>query len=148
MAPIKQQINDDVKVAMRARDKERLSALRMILAAIKQKEVDARIELDDPQTLAVLDKMTKQHRESISQYQQAGRDDLVQKETFELEIVQSYLPAPLTDMEIDELIRSVLEETGATTMQDMGKVMGLLKPRLQGRADLGKVSGLVKIRLS
>jgi len=132
---------------MRARDKERLSALRMILAAIQQKEVDERIELDDPQTLVVLDKMTKQHRDSIAQYQQAGRDDLVQKESFELKIVQSYLPAPLTEVEIIELIKSALKETGASSMQDMGRVMGLLKPKLQGRADMGKIGALVKAQL-
>ena len=148
MSPLKQRINDDVKDAMRARDKERLSALRMILAAIQQKEIDERIELDDPQTLAVLDKMMKQHRDSIAQYQQVGRDDLVQKETFELKIAQSYLPVPLTDVEIMQLIKSAMEETKASSMQDMGKVMGLLKPKLQGRADMGKISNLVKQELT
>lgn len=137
-----------MKAAMRTRDKERLSALRMILAAVKQKEVDERVELDDPQILAVLDKMAKQHRDSISQYELAGRDDLVKKETTELEIVQSYLPEPLDEDEIKQLIRSAIEETGASTIKDMGKVMGILKPRLQGRADMGEVSALVKKQLS
>lgn len=148
MSAIRQHINDDVKAAMRNKDKERLATLRMILAAIKQKEVDERITLDDTQTLAVLDKLAKQHRDSIDQFRQAGRDDLVRKEEKELEIVQLYLPTPLTDDEIKTLIEEAVSETGASSMQDMGKVMGILKPRLQGRANMGKVSGQVKQRLS
>ena len=145
---VKQRINDDVKDAMRKKDKERLNTLRMITAAIKQKEVDERIELDDSHVLAVLDKMAKQHRDSIEQYQVAGRNDLVEKESKELEIVKSYLPTQLTETEILQLINEAIETTGATTMKDMGKLMGHLKPRLQGRADMGKVSGLVKQALS
>ena len=147
MAELKQRINDDVKSAMRAKEKERLVVLRTILAALKQKEVDERIELDDTQILAILDKLTKQHKDSISQYEAAGRDDLVKKETFELAIVQSYLPQPLSDAEITQLIKDAIAETGAAAMQDMGKVMGVLKPKLQGRADMGKVSGQVKAQL-
>lgn len=147
MAEIKQRLNDDVKTAMRNRDKERLGTLRMILAAIKQKEVDERIELDDTRILGVMDKMTKQHRESIAQFEQAGRRDLVEKENKELAIVQSYLPAQLSDEEIQALLKQAIQETGAASMQDMGKVMAVLKPKLQGRADIGKISGLVKIQL-
>lgn len=132
---------------MRSKDKERLAILRLILAAFKQKEVDERIELDDTQVLAILDKLAKQHRDSISQYEQAGRDDLVEKETFELEVVQSYLPQALSEDEIKQLINEAIDSSGASSMKDMGKVMGLLKPKLQGRADMGKVSGQIKARL-
>jgi uncharacterized protein YqeY len=145
---IKQRISDDVKNAMRSKDKERLATLRMITAAIKQKEVDERADLDDGQVLAVLDKMAKQHRDSIEQYQKAGRDDLVAKETSELEVVTSYLPEQLSEEEIRQIIKETIEATGASSMQDMGKLMGQLKPRLQGRADMGKVSGLIKQSLS
>ena len=148
MAEIKQRINDDVKNAMRAKDKELLVTLRMILAAIKQKEVDERIELGDSQVLAVLDKMAKQHRDSINQFKEAGRDDLVEKENRELAIVQTYLPAQLSEDEIQQLIQQAIQESGAGSMQDMGKVMAILKPKLQGRADMGKISGLVKQALN
>lgn len=145
---IKQRISDDVTKAMRSKDKERLATLRMITAAIKQKEVDERADLDDGRVLAVLDKMAKQHRDSIEQYQKAGRDDLVAKETSELEVVTSYLPEQLSEEEIRQIIKETIEATGASSMQDMGKLMGQLKPRLQGRADMGKVSGLIKQALS
>ena len=148
MANLKQRINDDVKSAMRARDKTRLGTLRLILAALKQKEVDERIELDDVQILTILDKMAKQLRDSISQFQSAERDDLVEKEEAELEIVQSYLPTPLTEDEIKQLIQAAIDETGASTMKDMGKVMGVLKPKVQGRTDMGKMSGLIKQHLN
>ena len=148
MAAIKQRLNDDVKTAMRNRDKERLGTLRMILAAIKQREVDERIALDDTQVLVVLDKMAKQHRDSIAQFEQAGRRALVEKENKELAIVQSYLPAQLSDEEIQALLKQAIQETGAVSMQDMGKVMAVLKPKLQGRADIGKISSLVKAKLS
>lgn len=148
MADLKQRISDDVKAAMRKKERERLATLRLIQAAIKQKEVDERIELDDMQTLAVLDKMSKQHQDSIAQYDKAGRRDLVEKEQAELAIVKEYLPEQLSEDEIREHIQKAIEETGAESMRDMGKVMGLLKPRLQGRADMGKISGLVKERLS
>ena len=145
---IKLRINDDVKNAMRSKDKERLATLRMITAAIKQKEVDERADLDDGQVLTVLDKMAKQHRDSIEQYQKAGRNDLVAKETSELDVVLSYLPAQFSEEEIRQIIKEAMETTGANSMQDMGKLMGQLKPKLQGRADMGKVSGLVKQALS
>lgn len=148
MSAIKQRLNDDVKVAMRNKDKDRLLTLRMILAAIKQKEVDERIDLDDSQVLAVLDKMAKQHRDSIAQYQKAGRDDLVTKENHELDIVQEYLPSQLGDDEIQALIQDAIKATGATSMQDMGKVMAEIKPKAQGRTDMGKLSGLVKAALN
>ncbi len=148
MSDIKQRLNDDVKVAMRNKDKDRLLTLRMILAAIKQKEVDERIELDDTQVLTVLDKMSKQHRDSIAQYQKAGRDDLVEKENRELSIVQEYLPIQLTEAEIQALIQEAIQSTGASSMQDMGKVMAIIKPKAQGRTDMGKLSGLVKAALN
>jgi uncharacterized protein len=144
---LKQRIQDDVKSAMREKDKERLGTLRLITAAIKQKEVDERIELDDTAVLAVLDKMAKQYRDSIEQYRQAGRDDLVQKETAELNIVSGYLPEQLNDTDLDALVRKAIEETGATGIPDMGKVMGMLKPKVQGRADMGQVSAKVKTLL-
>ncbi len=143
----KDRIQQDMKDAMRARDKERLATIRLILAAIKQREVDERIELDDAQVLAVLDKMVKQRRESIAQFEKAGRDDLIAKEQAEIEVITPYLPAALSEEEIARLIDAALEATGASSIKDMGKVMGQLKPQLAGRADMGKVSGLIKARL-
>jgi uncharacterized protein YqeY len=145
---LKVQIQQDMKDAMRSGDKRRLGAIRLILAAIKQREVDDRIELNDAQVVNVLDKMTKQRRDSLEQYQQAGRDDLAEQETFELEILKAYLPAQLDDAEIDALIDAAIQATGAASMKDMGKVMGELKPQLQGRADMGAVSSRIKNRLS
>jgi len=144
---LKDRIQQDVKDAMRAKDKSRLAAIRLITAAIKQREVDERIELDDAQVTAVLDKMAKQRRESISQFEKAGRDDLIAQEVMELEIIQSYLPEQLGEDEINALIDSAMQETGATSIKDMGKVMGQLKPKLQGRADMSAVSALIKARL-
>jgi uncharacterized protein YqeY len=144
---LKQRITDDMKAAMRAGEKERLGTIRLILAAIKQVEVDTRKELDDTAVLAILDKMVKQRRESISQYDKAGRDELSAKEQAEIEIIQAYLPEPLGDDEIDALISTAIDETDAASLRDMGKVMGLLKPRLQGRADMGTVSAKIKQRL-
>jgi uncharacterized protein YqeY len=144
---LKERIQEDVKDAMRARDKPRLATIRLITAAIKQREVDERIELDDTQVLVVLDKMCKQRRESISQFEQAGRDDLAAQEKAELELIQQYLPEQLTEAEINELIDAAMQATGASSMKDMGKVMGQLKPKLQGRADMGAVSALIKARL-
>jgi uncharacterized protein YqeY len=129
---------------MRNKDSERLVTLRMITAAIKQKEVDERIELDDTRILAIIDKMVRQHRDSISQFESAGRLDLVAKEQTELAIVAAYLPEQLSDEEVASLIKSAIEKTGATTIKDMGKVMGLVRPEIQGRADMGHVSDLVK----
>ena len=148
MSELQQRINDDVKTAMRSKDKERLGVLRLITAAFKQKEVDERIELDDSMVIAIMNKMTKQIRDSIDQFEKAGRDDLAAKEAFELNIIQEYLPAQLTEDEISQIIAECVEASGAESAKDMGKVMGLLKPRLQGRADMGKVSGLVKQQLS
>ena len=145
---LKTRIQEDMKAAMRGGDKARLAAIRLIMAAIKQREVDERIELDDTQVTAVLDKMVKQRRESIEQYEKAGRTDLVDKEKAELEVIQTYLPEPLSEDEINTLIDEAIAETGASSIKDMGKVMGLLKPKLAGRADMGKVSGQVKARLS
>ncbi len=147
MSVTKQRINDDVKAAMRSKDKDRLGVLRLIMAAFKQKEVDERIELDDAMVLAIMDKMTKQIRDSIQQFEQAGRDDLVKKEKFELEIIQEYLPTQLNEDEIKQLIAESITESGAESVKDMGKVMSILKPRLQGRADMGQVSALVKQQL-
>jgi uncharacterized protein YqeY len=144
---LKDRIQQDVKDAMRAKDKSRLAAIRLITAAIKQREVDERIELDDTQVTAVLDKMAKQRRESISQFEKAGRDDLIAQEVMELEIIQSYLPEQLGEDEIIALIDSAMQATGATSIKDMGKVMGQLKPQLQGRADMGAVSAMIKARL-
>jgi uncharacterized protein YqeY len=144
---LKAQILDAVKDAMRAGEKDRLRVLRMVTAAIKQKEVDERIELDDAQTLAVLDKMIKQRRDSDQQYTAAGRADLAVVERAEIEIIQVFMPAALSDAEIDALIDAAITSTGASGMADMGKVMGQLKPKVQGRADMGAVSGRIKARL-
>jgi len=132
---------------MKGGDKPRLAVIRLMLAAIKQREVDERIELDDAQVLAVLDKMVKQRRDSIRQYQDANRDDLADRESAEILVIQDFLPATLSEDEIDALITAAVAETGASTMRDMGKVMAILKPKVQGRADVGRVSGLVKQRL-
>jgi len=144
---LKARIQDAVKAAMKAGDKHRVGALRLITAAIKQREVDERIELDDSQVLAVLDKMVKQRRESLRQYEKAGREDLVEQEAFEIALIQEYLPRALSEAEVAAAIEEALVATGATSVRDMGKVMGLLKPRLQARADMGAVSALVKQRL-
>lgn len=148
MSDLKLRINEDVKTAMRSKEKDRLAALRLITAAIKQREVDERISLDDGQVMAVLNKMAKQHRDSIKQYTSAQRVDLVEKEQFELDIVLGYLPRPLDAAEINTRIDEIIAATGAAGMKDMGKVMGQLKSALQGRADMGQVSALVKARLS
>ncbi len=144
---LKQRITDDMKSAMRAGDKDRLGTIRLMLAAIKQVEVDTRKELDDTAVLAILDKMVKQRRESIAQYEKAGRDELAAREQAEIEIIQTYLPEQLSEAEIDSLIDAAIDETGASSLRDMGKVMGKLKPQLQGRADMGAVSAIIKQRL-
>jgi hypothetical protein len=137
-----------MKTAMRAKDSARLSAIRLILAAIKQKEVDERVEVGDPEVLAILEKMIKQRRESIAQFEKAQRTDLADAEKFELTVLSGYLPQQLGDAEIQKEINSVVAETGASGPKDMGKVMAALKARLAGKADMGKVSALVKTRLS
>lgn len=136
-----------MKAAMKGGDKSRLAVIRLINAAIKQREVDERIELNDEQVLAVLDKMVKQRRDSIKQYTEAGRTDLAEVEQAEVEIIQGYLPAALSDDEIAAIIEQAIADTGAASMADMGKVMGKVKPQVQGRADMGAVSGLVKAKL-
>jgi uncharacterized protein len=137
-----------MKAAMRAKDSARLSAIRLILAAIKQKEVDERIELADADVVPILEKMIKQRRESIAQFEKASRTDLVDAEKFELGVLSGYLPQPLSDAQIGEEVAKAISESGASGIKDMGKVMAALKPRLAGRADMGKVSTLVKNRLS
>ncbi|MEW8507277.1 MAG: GatB/YqeY domain-containing protein [Candidatus Thiodiazotropha sp.] len=145
---LKAQIQDDVKLAMKSKQKARLGTLRLITAAIKQREVDERSELDDTQVLAILEKMIKQRRDSIKQYEDAGRQELADQEKSEIAIIEAYMPAGLSDEEIAALIEGAIADTGASAMKDMGKVMGVLKPQMQGRADMGKVSGLVKQKLS
>ncbi len=148
MADLKTQITDEVKNAMRAKDKVRLGTLRLITAAIKQREVDERIELNDTQVLEVLTKMVKQRNDSISQFAAAGRDDLKVIEEAELVVINEFMPAQLSPDEISKLIDEAIKATGANAMQDMGKVMGLLKPRLAGKADMGAVSAAIKSKLS
>ena len=145
---LKERINEDMKAAMKARETARLSAIRLLLSAIKQREVDERIQLDDAAVLAVIDKMLKQRRDSIAQYQTAGRQDLVDVEQFEADLLQSYLPAGLSDDEVDAAVKAAVVEAGAAGPGDMGKVMALLKPRLAGRADMSEVSKRVKGALS
>jgi len=145
---LKETLQQDMKAAMRAADKRRLGVIRLINAAIKQREVDERIDLDDSQVIVVLDKMAKQRRESIEQYEKAGRNDLADQEHFELEVLKTYLPEQLDDAEIDAMIAEAIAATGAQSVKDMGKVMGQLKARLAGRADMGAVSGKIKARLS
>ena len=145
---LKARITEDMKAAMRARETERLSAIRLILAAIKQLEVDERKDLSDPEVVSVVEKMMKQRRDSIAQFQAAGRKDLADKETFELGLLSSYLPQQLSEEEIASEVASIVAQTGAKGVSDMGKVMGLLKARLAGRADMAKVSALVKTKLA
>lgn len=145
---LKVNISSQMKEAMRSQDKDRLLTIRLILAAIKQKEVDERIELTDEHVLAILDKMVKQRRESISQFEKANRQDLVDKEQAEILVIQSFMPQALTDTEISVMIQAALAETGAKVMADMGKVMAVLKPQISGRADIGQVSAKVKALLS
>ena len=145
---LKDRITEDMKTAMKAGAKERLATIRLALAAIKQREVDERIALDDAQVLAVLDKMIKQRRESISQFEAGGRADLVAKESAELAALQAYLPAQLAETEVESLIRAAIASTGATSMKDMGKVMAAVKPQVQGRTDMGALSARIKGLLS
>jgi uncharacterized protein YqeY len=147
MSELKQQITAAMKDAMRARDKVRLGTIRLILAELKRVEVDERIEVDDARVLAILDKMNKQRRDSIAQYETAGRDDLAAIEREEMEVIATFLPAALSQEDIATLIDTAIADTGAAGMQDMGKVMGVLKPQLQGRADMAAVSKLIKARL-
>jgi hypothetical protein len=145
---LKERIQEDMKGAMRSGDKDRLGTIRLIMAAVKQREVDERITLDDTQLLSVLEKMGKQRRESITQFQAGGRADLVAKENAELTIINAYMPAPLAADELDALINQVISETGAASIKDMGKVMGIIKSKAQGRADMAAVGARIKARLS
>jgi len=144
---LKERIQEETKAAMRAKDKARLATLRMINAAIKQREVDERTELGDEQVLAVLEKMLKQRRESVEQYRKAGREELAAKEEAEMAVIREFLPEPLSEAELDALIDAALAETGAQSLRDMGKVMGKLRPQVQGRADMAQVSAKIKARL-
>lgn len=145
---LKDRIGEDMKTAMRARDAERLSAIRLLVAAIRQKEIDERIELDDAQTIAVVERLSKQRRDSIEQYEQAGRHELAAREKFELDVLAGYLPQPASADELAAEIDAAIAATSAAAPQDIGKVMGVLKQRLAGRADLSKVSARVRERLS
>jgi uncharacterized protein len=145
---LKERITEDMKSAMRAGEKDRLGVVRLILSGIKQREVDERITLDDSQVLTVLEKMAKQRKESITQFESGGRADLVAKESAELLVIQSYLPAQMSDSELDALIAEAMAATGATTIKDMGKVMGIVKGKAAGRADMGAVGARIKQKLS
>ena len=144
---LKERITEDMKAAMRASDKERLSTIRMVQAAIKQREVDERITLDDAQVIAVLEKMVKQRKESIVQFEQGGRSDLADKEKSEIALLQTYLPAQLSEAEVDALIKEAIAATGAASVKDMGKVMGIVKGKAAGRADMGAVGARIKQKL-
>ena len=145
---LKKRLQNDMKSAMKAGEKRRLGVIRLINAAIKQREVDERTELDDTQVLVVLDKMLKQRRDSIAQYQNAGREDLAAQERYEIEVCQDYMPVALEDADIDAMIDAAVASTGAAGIKEMGKVMGVLKPQMQGRADMAAVSAKVKGRLT
>ena len=145
---LKNRIQDDMKAALRARDAARLSAVRLLLAALQQKEVDERVELSDADVLGVIEKMLKQRRESIAQYEKAARADLAAQERFEIGVLEAYLPQRMGEAEVAQAVAAAIAESGASGVKDMGKVMALLKARLAGKADMGKVSALVKARLS
>ena len=146
--PIYQRVTAEVKLAMKARDKPRLGALRLIMADFKRIEVDERIELDDERVLVILDKMTKQRKDSLTQFENAGREDLANQEALEIAVIAEFLPDQLSDDEVSGLVKAAIAETGAASMQDMGRVMAIVKPQVQGKADMGAVSGLVKAQLS
>ncbi len=145
---LKARLFEDMKAAMRAGEKDRLGVIRLVNAAIKQREVDERIEVDDTQVLAILEKMLKQRRDSVSQFDAAGRGDLSAVENYEIGVIQTYLPAQLSAAEVDEIIAVSIVESGATSAKDMGKVMGLVKPKVAGRADMGKLSEIIKTKLA
>ena len=145
---LRERLNEDMKAAMKAREQQRLDALRLLLAAVKQREVDERITLDDAAVVSVIDKMIKQRRDSIAQFEKAARTDLADKEKFEISVLEAYLPQQLTQAEVDALVAEAMSSTGAKSPGDMGKVMAALKPKLAGRADMGKVSALVKAKLA
>ena len=144
---LKERITEDMKIAMKAKETERLGAIRLLLSSIKQKEVDERIQLSDPDVVAVIEKMLKQRRDSISQFEAAGRTDLADKEKFEVGVLQTYMPQALSEAEVAAIIQAAITEIGASGMKDMGKVMGVVKAKVTGRADMGKVSALIKSKL-
>ena len=144
---LKQQITEDMKAAMRAKEAQRLGAIRLLLAAMKQREVDERIELSDEQVVAIIEKMLKQRRDSISQFEAAGRQDLADNEKFEVAVLQGYMPQALSDAEVDALVAAAVTSSGAAGVKDMGKVMAVVKPQVAGRADMGKISALIKSKL-
>jgi uncharacterized protein YqeY len=146
--PLREQLNEDIKSAMKAREQDKLNALRLMLSSVKQREVDERVTLDDAGVIGVVEKMIKQRKDSISQYEKAQRQDLADKEKYEISILEAYLPQQLSAAEIDAIIAEAIKATGAQGAADMGKVMGVVKPKLAGRADMGKVSGLVKAALA
>ena len=148
MSELKKQLTNDMKLAMKAKDKEALKAVRMIIGAVKLREVDERIELDDTQVLAVIQKMVKQRKDSISQFKEAGRSDLVDVEEAELVILNNYMPTQLSEAEIETAVDKAIADTGASSMQDMGKLMGVLKGQLDGKADMGTVSATIRAKLS
>lgn len=148
MSELKKQIQDAAISAMKSGEKPRLAVIRLITASIKQIEVDERVELDDARIIAILDKMVKQRRESIAQFKTAGRDDLIKQESFEVDIIQEYLPQALSEEEVDDIVNQAIEQTSASSIKDMGKVMGLVRPQIIGRADMGEVSGRIKSILS
>ena len=148
MSDLKKQIQDAAISAMKAGEKKRLATIRLMTSSIKQIEIDERIELDDQRIIVILDKMVKQRRESISQFKTAGRDDLVMQENFEIDIIQEFLPQALGEEEVDKIVSQAIKQTGANSIKDMGKVMGLVKPQIVGRADMGEVSGRIKTLLS
>jgi uncharacterized protein YqeY len=147
-SPLKQQITEAMKAAMRAKEKERLSAVRLVLAEIKRVEVDERIDPDDARITSILDKMVKQRRDSIKQFEDAGRPELAEKEQAEIDVIQEFLPSQLSEAEVEAIVKQAVADSGAATMQDMGKVMGLVKPQVVGRADMGIVSQKVKAALN
>jgi len=144
---LRERLNEEIKTAMKAREPDRLAALRLMLAAVKQREVDERITLDDPAVVAVVEKMIKQRKDSISQYEKAARQDLADKEKYEISVIEAYLPQQLSQAEVDAIVAEAIAATGAKSAADMGKVMGIVKPKLAGRADMGKVSAMVKAKL-
>ena len=148
MSDLKKQIQDAVISTMKSGNKERLAVVRLMTSAMKQIEVDERIELDDARIIAILDKMVKQRRESIAQFKTAGRDDLVKQESFEIDIIQEFLPQALSEEEVDAIVNQAIKQTGASSIKDMGKVMGLVRPQIIGRADMGEVSGRIKSLLT
>lgn len=145
---LKEQISEDMKSAMRAKETAKLSAIRLLMAAMKQKEVDERVELDDAAIVAIVEKLLKQRRDSIAQYEAANRQDLADVEQFEVQVLNAYMPAALSEAEVDAAVQAAIASTGATGPADMGKVMAILKAQLAGRADMGKVSGKIKAQLS